>query len=97
MLTLDDIERIIEDRREDARKALLLLAEIKELQDFDAILAADGVELTHVGTTDKTLKQVGLRTGNRYKDLLTARTFQAIRQDISEAIDRRAAALEASI
>ena len=37
MLTLDDIERIIEDRREDARKALFCWREIKELQDFDAI------------------------------------------------------------
>lgn len=94
MLTLEDVEKLIENRRAEARKALTLVAEIKELEAFQAALHTHN--FAHIKIEDERLRSLALSLGDRYKDL-NRRTGDALFEDLSDAIERRKLALEAAL
>lgn len=94
MLTLEDVEKLIENRRAEARKALILVAEIRELEAFKNALHTHN--FSHIKLEDKRLQGIALSLGDRYKDL-NLRTTDALFEDLSDAIERRKLALEAAL
>ena len=94
MLTLEDVEKLIENRRSAARQALQLVAEIRELEEFQAALHTHN--FSHIKIEDERLQSIALSLGDRYKDL-NLRTTDALFEDLSDAIERRKLALEAAL